>query len=284
MISNAKGRLVAGLFYLLPHHLISRIALQLTHAQIPWLRNLLVKGYLWKFPLRMEEALDPSISAYPSLNALFTRALKPDARPVDAGPGLISPADGRISEFGPVKQNTLLQAKGFHYDLNTLLGGFDELAQAFRNGDFATIYLSPQDYHRMHMPCSGQLTDMIYIPGRLFSVSPATTRIIPRIFTRNERLVCLFDSEIGRLAVIFIGAINVAAMETVWAGLVTPPRARKALHTRYDPAIVLQRGMEMGRFNMGSTVIVLAAPDRVDFGALQKEQKILFGKALGKLK
>ena len=274
-------RLIAGLFYLLPHHLISRIALRLAHAETPWLRNLLVTAYTWKFPLQMQEALDPSISAYRSLNALFTRALRPDARPIDPGPGVVAPADGRISACGPIKHDSLLQAKGFHYDLNSLFGGFKDLAQTFHNGDFATIYLSPRDYHRMHMPCAGQLTDMIYIPGRLFSVSPATTKTIPRIFTRNERLVCLFDSEAGRLGVVFVGAINVAAMETVWAGLITPPRGKKAIHTRYDPAVILQRGMEIGRFNMGSTVIVLTEQGRIDFNKLKKEQKVLVGQPLG---
>jgi len=282
MLSNIKNRFVAGLFFLLPHHLISRIALRLTRSEIPWLRNLLVSAYTWKFPLKMEEALEPSIPAYRSLNALFTRALRADARPLAPGPSLISPADGRISEFGPIKHDRLLQAKGFYYNLNSLFGGFTDLASAFQDGDFATVYLSPRDYHRMHMPCTGQLTDMLYIPGRLFSVSPATTQTTPEIFTRNERVVCLFDTEIGRMAVIFVGAINVAAIETVWDGLITPPRAKKPIHTRYNPSITLERGMEMGRFNMGSTVIVLTEQGKVNFDSLEKEQTILYGQALGK--
>jgi phosphatidylserine decarboxylase len=281
MMSNAIGHLLSGFLYFLPHHLISRTTLRLTRVETPWLRNFLVSAYTWKFPLKMEEASEPSISAYSSLNALFTRSLKAEARPITTGPCLISPADGKVSEFGPIKHDSLLQAKGFHYDLNSLFGGFTDLALAYRNGSFATIYLSPQDYHRMHMPCTGQLTDMLYIPGRLFSVSPATTKTIPRIFTRNERVVCLFDTEIGRLAVVFVGAINVAAIETVWAGLITPPRAKKPLLTHYDLPIELKRGAEMGRFNMGSTVIVLTEPGRIDFNKLQTKQEILFGQVLG---
>ncbi len=281
MLSNIKARIVAGLFFLLPHHLISRITLRLTRSEIPWLRNLLVSAYTWKFPLKMEDALEPSISAYRSLNALFTRALRPAARPIATGPCLVSPADGKISEFGPIKHDSLLQAKGFYYDLNSLFGGFTDLALAFRNGDFATVYLSPRNYHRMHMPYTGQLTDMLYVPGRLFSVSPATTKTTPKIFTRNERVLCLFNTEIGRLAVIFVGAINVAAIETVWDGVITPPRAKKPIHTHYNPPIMLERGMEMGRFNMGSTVIVLTEREKVSFNNLQIEQRVLFGQELG---
>jgi len=229
----------------------------------------------------MEEALEPSVSAYPSLNALFTRALRPEARPIATGHCLISPADGKISEFGRINHDTLLQAKGFYYDLKSLFGGYGDLALPFRNGNFATIYLSPRDYHRMHMPYTGLLTNMLYIPGRLFSVSPTTTKTTPRIFTRNERVVCLFDTDIGRLAVVFVGAINVAAIETVWDGLITPPRAKKTVHSHYTPHVFLERGMEMGRFNMGSTVIVLTEQGCIDFNNLKQEQKILFGQMLG---
>ncbi len=283
MFSDIKQLIVARLVFFLPHHLISRITLQLTRSETPWLRNFLILAYTRKFPLKMEEALEPSVSTYPSLNALFTRALRSEARPIHSGACLVSPADGKISEFGLIEHDRLLQAKGFYYDLNSLFGGFSDLALPFRNGDFATIYLSPRDYHRMHMPCTGQLTDMLYIPGRLFSVSPATTKTTPRIFTRNERIVCLFNTETGRLAVIFVGAINVAAIETVWDGVITPPRSKKPVHTHYDPPIILKRGMEMGRFNMGSTIIVLTERGKISFNDLAINQKILYGQKLGKL-
>ena len=276
-------KLVTGLFYILPHHLISRTVLRLSHSEKRWLSRLLIGAYTRLFTLNMNEALEPSLSAYPSLNALFTRALAPDARPLaEPETMLVSPADGAISEIGHLDNDRLLQAKGYHYSLQALFAGHDELARPFIDGEFATISLSPRDYHRLHMPVAGRLTDMIYIPGRLFSVSPMTTRTIPRIFTRNERLVCLFDSDIGRLALIMVGAINVSAMETVWAGLVTPPPGKTPRLSRYAPPIALERGAEMGRFNMGSTIIVLTEKSRVDWlGDLTPGRSIRMGEGLG---
>ncbi len=259
-------KLVTGLFYVLPHHLISRVVLRLSHSENRWLSRMLIRGYARLFRLDMNEALEPSLAAYPSLNALFTRALKPEARPLAEPETLmVSPADGAISELGHLQGDQLLQAKGYHYSLRTLFAEHRQLAEPFTDGEFATIYLSPRDYHRLHMPVTARLTDMIYVPGRLFSVSPMTTRTIPRIFTRNERLICLFDSDMGRLGLVMVGAINVSAMETVWAGLVTPPRGKSPRLTRYDPPITLPRGAEMGRFNMGSTIIVLAEKARVEW-------------------
>ena len=268
---------------LLPHHLVSRIVLQLTRSEMPLVRNSVIGVYTRLFKLNLEEALEPSLSSYRSMNALFTRALKPTARPIDPDPqSLVSPADGNISEFGNIQGQQLLQAKGYYYDLNKLLGGDNTLAAPFREGQFATIYLSPRDYHRVHMPLTGTLTDMIYIPGRLFSVSPKTTRMVPEIFTRNERVACLFDTTFGRMAVILVGAINVAAIETVWAGLVTPPRHQQVVHTHYTDNITLQKGAEMGRFNMGSTAIVLIEGRNLDMDtALEPGQKMQMGVRLG---
>ena len=273
---------ITGLFYVLPHHLISRTVLRLSHSNNRWLSRLLIRNYARWFKLDMREALQPSLASYPSLNALFTRALRPDARPL-AQPDttLVSPADGILSEYGRIEGNQLLQAKGYHYSLTKLFADFHDLAAPFTDGQYATIYLSPRDYHRLHMPLRGELTDQIYIPGRLFSVSPMTTRNIPEIFTRNERLICLFDSDIGRIALIMVGAINVSAMETVWAGPVTPSHEKTPNHTHYDDTMRLQRGAEMGRFNMGSTIILLTEKNRIGWlDTLSPGQTIRLGNAL----
>ena len=282
MLKNLLERLLTGVFYVLPHHLISRIVLFLSHSKNPWLSKLLIKLYTSIFPLNMSEAEESSQHAYASLNALFTRALRSEARPLaDETFTLISPADGVLSEFGSLQGDQLLQAKGYHYSLQKLFADHSELANDFTDGEFATIYLSPRDYHRMHMPITGQLTDMIYIPGRLFSVSPMTTRNIPEIFTRNERLVCVFKTAAGKVALVLVGAINVAAIETVWAGLVTPPRGKVPQHTHYENGIVLKRGIEMGRFNMGSTIIVLTEKDRIQWlDGFTKPAKIQLGNGL----
>lgn len=276
-------RLLNRVVYLLPHHLVSRTILLFTRSEIPLVRNSVVGLYTRLFKLNMEEALEPALSSYRSMNALFTRALKPTARPIDTHPqSLVSPADGGISEFGKINGRQLIQAKGYFYDLNKLLGGQAKLAAAFEGGQFATVYLSPRDYHRVHMPLRGTLTDMIYIPGRLFSVSPKTTRMVPEIFTRNERVACLFDTDFGRMAVVLVGAINVAAIETVWAGLITPPRQKQVVHKHYSETIVLNKGAEMGRFNMGSTAIVLLEGNNLEMVTqLETGQSVKMGEALG---
>ncbi len=262
-----KERVLSALLYILPHHFISRQLFWLSRVEKPWLSQFLIRQYAKAFKVDMSQALEPDLRRYPSLNAFFTRALAEGARPMPSDPrGIACPADGVLSETGPIEEASLIQAKGHYYDLHRLLGGFRELSTPFLNGDFATVYLSPRDYHRMHMPCDAQLTDMIYVPGRLFSVSLMTTRNIPEIFTRNERVVCLFDTEKGRMALVLVGAINVAAIETVWAGLITPPPGKEIRHTRYDKPIPFKRGMEMGRFNMGSTIVMLTEKDAVAWG------------------
>lgn len=195
----------------------------------------------------------------------------------------VVPCDGRISQIGSIQSGNVLQAKGRDYTVTQLLGGDTELAKMFEQGQFATLYLSPRDYHRVHMPCTGQLRTMIHVPGRLFSVSPATVQQIPEIFARNERLVCLFDTDQGPMAMVLVGAINVAAIETVWAGLVTPPAGYEVTRRDYGSAlgmtVELQRGQEMGRFNMGSTVILLA-PSSVAFSdAWQAQMSVQFGQS-----
>lgn len=259
-------QLATGLVFCLPQHGISRVVYRLTRIETPAIKNAIIRFYTTLFKLNMPEAVESDPFAYPSMNALFTRALRPEARPLPDAPDiLVSPADGVISEFGKIDNTLMIQAKGHYYSHDLLLGGNAELSRPFNDGLFATVYLSPRDYHRFHMPFTGTLTDMIYIPGRLHSVSLMTTRTIPEIFTRNERVVCLFDTDAGRMAVVLVGAINVAAIETVWAGLITPPAGKEIRHTRYDDPIELKRGEELGRFNMGSTVIVLMEKGRFDW-------------------
>ncbi|MGF1642370.1 MAG: archaetidylserine decarboxylase [Thiotrichales bacterium] len=251
-------RLIAGVFYVLPHHAISRVTLALSRSESRWLSQTLIRFIAKQFKVDMNEALESNLANFASLNAFFTRALKPGARPLAANEAaLLCPADGALSEFGQIDRGRLLQAKGYYYDAVRLLGGRGELALPFYDGAFATVYLSPRDYHRVHMPCDGRLTHMIYVPGRLFSVSPRTTRTTPEIFTRNERVIALFDTAYGRMAMVLVGAINVSAIETVWAGLVTPPPGKGVRLEAYDPPVVLKRGAEMGRFNLGSTVVLL---------------------------
>jgi len=231
-----------------------------------------IKIFSRLFNVDLNEASHPDPKHYSTFNHFFTRSLKENARPIEGSmQQYCSPVDGRVSQIGAVNNGTILQAKNHDYLLAELLGGREHDCTAFANGSFATLYLSPRDYHRIHMPLDGKLLSMHYIPGRLFSVAPHTVRTVPRLFARNERVVALFDTEAGKMAMVLVGAINVAAIETVWAGLVTPPKGKSISHTDYSAADqqVLKKGEEMGRFNMGSTVIVLfeQAKLRLDLAA-----------------
>lgn len=250
-----------GVQYLLPHHLISRLIFRATRWRTPFTTSV-IRWFVRRFGVDLSEAVEPDPAAYATFNQFFTRALKPGIRPMpDDAEAWISPCDGRVSQLGVIQSGNLLQAKGRDYTVQSLLGGDATLAQHFAQGQFATIYLSPRDYHRVHMPCDGVLREMIHVPGRLFSVSPVTVQQVPEIFARNERLVCLFDTAHGPMALVLVGAINVAAIETVWAGIVTPPAGTQINKWQYGSdtgmSISLKRGQEMGRFNMGSTVILL---------------------------
>ncbi|MEJ2361891.1 MAG: archaetidylserine decarboxylase [Gammaproteobacteria bacterium] len=254
--------------YLLPHHAISRLVLRLTRCRIPWLKNGLMKWFIRRFQVNLHEAEQEEYTRFETFNAFFTRSLKPGARPLVQGDDSVAcPVDGAVSQVGPIYGETIFQAKGHDYSATTLLGGDAELAKQFNNGRFATLYLSPRDYHRIHMPVTGTLRRMIYVPGRLFSVNPKTVRCIPGLFARNERVVAIFDTDIGAMAMVLVGAINVASIETVWHGVVTPPHRHGVEHWDYkdQQAIRLEKGEEMGRFNMGSTVVCLFANDRVVF-------------------
>lgn len=252
---RARALLLAAL----PHHALSRVIFRATRWRTPLARPVM-RWFARRFGADLEEAAERDLGRYESFNAFFTRALRSGARPLDPDPSsLVCPVDGRVSQAGTLDGERLLQAKGIHYSLTALLGGDPVEAERFRGGTFATLYLAPGDYHRIHMPASGTLRRMTYVPGRLFSVAPWTTRSVPGLFPRNERVCALFDTAHGPLALVLVGAINVAAIETVWAGLVTPPRGRRVADWVYDRGKVeLARGEEMGRFNMGSTVIVVA--------------------------
>jgi phosphatidylserine decarboxylase len=270
----------------LPHHLLSRIVRSATRWRTRWWKNLLIGWFIRHFNVDMSEAVKPSPTDYPDFNSFFTRPLKPAARPQPGQPGVISsPVDGRISQIGHISNGRLIQAKGRDFSLVDLLGGDDRRASGFKEGEFATLYLSPRDYHRIHMPCDARLVETVYIPGRLFSVAPHTTRTIPGLFTRNERLVALFETSSGPMAMVLVGAIFVACMETVWGGVIRPV-GRNILVQDYPGDDSRQwrfrRGDEMGRFNMGSTVILLHGPGQAEWKPeLSPNQTIRIGQILG---
>lgn len=263
--------------YLLPHHFLSQVMSQFTHCENTTWKNLMIEQIIKAYDVNMTEALEENPTAYRSFNHFFTRELKSSVRPLTTENGSIaSPADGVISQAGSINDDTLFQAKGKSFTATDLLGGDNERAAPFREGLFSTIYLSPRDYHRLHMPVTGKLTQMLHIPGRLFSVNAATTESVPRLFARNERVVCLFDTEIGEMALVLVGAIFVSSIETVWHGVVTPPTREQVRSWQYaDENIVLEKGAEMGRFNMGSTIIVLFGKEKARW-----QTEIVAGKAV----
>ena len=270
----------------LPHHLLSRMVRSATRWRIRWWKNLLIGWFTRHFNVDMSEAAKPSPADYADFNSFFTRALKPGTRPQPEQPGVISsPVDGRISQIGHISNGRLIQAKGRDFSLVDLLGGDLLRASAFQEGGFATLYLSPRDYHRIHMPCDARLVETVYIPGRLFSVAPHTTRTIPGLFTRNERLVALFETASGPIAMVLVGAIFVACMETVWEGVIRPV-GKDILVQGYPREGGRQwqfrRGDEMGRFNMGSTVILLHGPGQAEWNPeISPDQSIRIGQILG---
>jgi len=279
---------VAGL-YLLPHHALSRTVQWCARWRRFPFRRSITRWFISHYDVDMSEALEPDPDAYPDFNSLFTRALRAGARPIVHETGQICcPNDGAISQLGDIQGTQIFQAKGHTYSLVELLGGSEQRARPFLGGRFATMYLSPGDYHRVHMPLSGRLMEMTYIPGRLFSVAPDYTESIPQLFARNERVVCVFQTEAGPMAVVLVGAIFVGSIETVWAGEITPPRCKGIMVTSYaasDNVIRLESGEELGRFNMGgSTIIILFGPGSVKWQTeLVAETRIQFGQALGRV-
>ena len=250
--------------YLLPQHLLSRLVGKLAECRLPWLKNLLIRRFITQYKVDMSEAVDSAPEAYANFNAFFTRALKDGARPIADAP-VVCPADGAISQLGEINRGRIFQAKGQDYSLQTLLGDDKALTAEFDGGSFATIYLSPRDYHRVHMPVDGTLRSMTYVPGKLFSVNTTTAENVRSLFARNERAICVFDTEFGPMAMILVGAMIVAGIETVWDGQVAPPPRQLTTRSYPQEAPTLKKGEEMGRFKLGSTVILLFGKDKIDW-------------------
>lgn len=267
--------------YALPQRELSYFAGWLANSRQPWLKNYLIQYFLNRHHVDMSAAIIENPYDYPSFNSFFTRKLKPEARPIVQGPEQIaSPVDGFVSQIGKIEQGTLLQAKGYHYSLTSLLGGSEKWAKQFQDGHFATFYLSPRDYHRVHMPITGRLKETIFVPGRLFSVNQPTTENVPSLFARNERLICFFDTDIGPMAVILIGAMLVSSIETVWHAKTDIDRI---LVEPYSGKLQLSRGAELGLFKMGSTVIVLFGKDKMTWNSELKENaRVEMGREIGK--
>lgn len=275
--------------HVLPHHLVSRVVLGFTRVRWRPLKNLITGLFVRGFRPDMSDAVEPDPLAYGSFNEFFTRALRPGARPLAGDDAtLASPVDGTVSQLGDIAENRLLQAKGRYYTLEALLAGAaPQWAPRFRAGSFATIYLAPYNYHRIHMPTDGTLREIWYVPGRLFSVNAAAAAGVRDLFARNERLVLLFDGPVGAFAVVFVGALNVGSMATVWHGDVTPRRPRRgcALPLPPEGERFRARGAEIGRFNMGSTVILLFERDRAALaGRLANGSVVRMGEDIGRIR
>jgi phosphatidylserine decarboxylase len=285
--ARAGDHLFAGLQYLLPKHLLSRFIYFLMRQRSPFLKNALVRIFLAGYRVDMNEAEQPDPFAYGSFNEFFTRALKPGVRPIAADPQLIvSPVDGTVSQCGHLNDDMLVQAKGHSYSLAELLGGDREAAEVYRGGSFACVYLAPYNYHRIHMPMDGIVRSNLYVPGDLFSVNAATVRAVPRVFARNERLICDFDTHVGRMAVILVGALFVGSIETVHCGEVNPPprSGKRPMQIAEGIGRSFTKGEELGRFNMGSTIVLLFQSERVRWDAtLAPETRVRLGRAIGRI-
>lgn len=273
--------------YLVPQHLVSHLVHRITRCEWPLFKNCLIRLFITWFKVDMSIAAEPDYRNYRHFNEFFTRPLRPGVRPVTNGTNIVAcPVDGSISQVGRIVSGEIIQAKNHYFDLQALLADENEMVDFFQEGLFVTLYLSPRDYHRIHMPVDGKLLKMIYVPGRLFAVNNHTTRIVDRLFARNERVISIFDTEAGFMSIIMVGAINVSSMETVWAGAITPAANRIITRTDYrdGAAIKLEKGEEMGRFNMGSTVIVLFGRDAVSWSPdLQATSMLNMGMELGRL-
>ena len=285
---GAGGRAFVALQHLLPQHGISRLVLAATRSTNPTFKNALIKLFVRGFKPDMTDAVERDPVAYASFNEFFTRALREGTRPMDADPrAIVSPVDGTVSEAGPLTVDRLLQAKGHHYTLRALLAGNTAWERTFSGGSFATIYLAPYNYHRIHMALPGELRETFYVPGRLFSVNRTTARLVPGLFSRNERVFCGFDSGGMPWAIILVGALNVGSMATVWHGDVTPRKHREVTALPVTDALApteLPKGAEMARFNMGSTVILLLPPGASQWAAsLTAGRTLRMGERIGTL-
>ena len=278
-----SDRLKVLLQHLLPKQRLTTFAGRVAGREGGWLTPRLIRWFVRKYGVDMNEAADADLGSYKSFNEFFTRPLKPGARPLAAA-DFICPVDGAISQFGAIDDHHILQAKGHRFTITELVGGDEALAAQFRHGSFANLYLSPKDYHRLHMPCEGKLMRMIYVPGALFSVNPVTARGVPNLFARNERVVCVFESpDFGPFVMVLVGATIVGSMATVWHGVVNPKRTGKVSEWTYaDQDIVLEKGEEMGRFLLGSTIVMLFRQGTITFNDdWAPERTVRLGEAMG---
>ena len=271
--------------YVLPKQALTALAGKFASAQAGGLTTSVIRWFVGRYGVNMAEAANPDIAGYASFNEFFTRPLKEGARPL-ANADFICPVDGAISQFGAIARDQIFQAKGHSYSTTALVGGDATLAARFENGSFATLYLSPKDYHRIHMPCAGKLLRMIHVPGELFSVNPVTARGVPGLFARNERVVCVFQGEAGPFVMVLVGATIVGSMATVWHGVVNPPRPGTLREWSYpergEGAVSLARGAEMGRFLLGSTVVLLFPKNTLRFNPeWAPGRAIRMGEAMG---
>lgn len=284
-----RERLFVTLQHLLPQHFLSRVVLRATRIRLWPVKYLLIKSFVRGFKPNMTEATQPNPLQYPSFNAFFTRTLRQGARPLDLDPGaFVSPVDGTVSQIGRLDGSKLVQAKGHHYTLEALLAGAPEWAERFAGGGFATLYLAPYNYHRIHMPIAGTLRAAWFVPGRLFSVNAVTAAAVPGLFARNERVVCIFEDGPRAFAMVLVGALFVGSIATVWHGDVTPRSPRRKVDLPLDASrtpLKLGKGAEMGRFNMGSTVILLLPPDMLEWlPKFETGTRIEVGQMLARLK
>jgi len=275
--------------YILPKHLLSRLVGKLAAAEAGSVTTTLIKLFVKQYNVDMSEAKESDPTQYKTFNEFFTRELKENMRPIcEDEKHLAMSVDGTVSQLGKIDYDQIFQAKGHSYSLTALLGGNPDIAEPFKGGDFATIYLSPKDYHRIHMPMDGVLTDMIYVPGELFSVNPLTTENVPGLFARNERVVCVFESAKGKFVIVLVGATIVASIETIWAGTVTPPAGKNIQHWRYpkdsENTISLKKGEEMGLFKLGSTIVACFEPDMIEFNGQSSGDMTRLGEVFATLK
>jgi len=276
-------RLCTYLQYALPQHGLSQLAGKLADSRTPWFKDFLIKNFMHTYQINLQEAVLENPQDYPSFNEFFIRRLKPECRPIASNTDiLISPVDGTVAQIGAIQGCQLLQAKNFYFDLQTLLGNDPELTSIFTGGSYSTLYLAPHNYHRVHMPLDGYLRKTIYVPGRLFSVNRITSTLIPNVFSRNERLIALFDTAAGPMAVILIGALIVGSIQTIWQN--APVRAKQVIATPFSEKPFLSKGNELGYFKLGSTVILLFAKDRIAWQpSLHNNTTVLMGTPLGQV-
>jgi phosphatidylserine decarboxylase len=268
----------------MPKRAMTALAGQIANADAGRLTTFIIRRFVKHYGVNMEEAVNPDIQSYRTFNDFFTRALLAETRPI-ANTDYICPADGIVSQLGVISGDEIFQAKGHNYSASALVGGDKVLAANFSEGNFATVYLSPKDYHRVHMPCKGRLLRMVHVPGSLFSVNPLTVRGVPGLFARNERVICVFESDEGLFVMVLVGATIVGSISTVWHGVVNPPRSGEVRHWQYGAGsqdVVLEKGQEMGRFQLGSTVIMLFPKNKLVFNALWKPGRtVRFGETMG---